>query len=385
MGELRAAPVNPSAATTMTGRSVIVVMPGGVDDPSAPSGGNTYDRRVCRDLPRIGWQVHEYAVAGTWPQPRTTARTELARILRESADGAVVLLDGLVACAVPDIVVPEAERLRLVVLVHLSLGDETGLTPAMAAALNAGERRTLQAAAAVVATSGWAADRLVAHHGLDPGRVHVAAPGADTAPLATGTATGTDRAPSLLCVASVTPRKGQLQLVESLTAVSDLPWNCVCVGGLGQDPGYVTRLRELIERCGLGDRVHLVGPRTGTELNASYAAADLLLLASHAETYGMVATEALAHGVPVLATAVGGLPEAVGHAPDRGVPGFLVPAQDPAAFASALRLWLGEPDERRRSKEAAMARRTALAGWDTTSRSVAAVLEQLRKESQEAA
>ncbi|MGW3689485.1 glycosyltransferase family 4 protein [Streptomyces sp. NPDC005125] len=381
MGELRAAPVNPAAATTMTGRSVIVVMPGGVDDPSAPSGGNTYDRRVCRDLPRNGWQVHEYAVAGTWPQPRASARAELTRILGESADGAVVVLDGLVACAVPEIIVPEAERLRLVVLVHLPLGDETGLTPGVAAARNAGERRTLQAAAAVVATSGWAAVRLVTHHGLDPGRVHVAAPGADTEPLATGT----DRAPSLLCVASVTPRKGQLQLVESLAAVADLPWNCDCVGGLGQDPGYVTRIRELIGRHSLGERVRLVGPRTGAELNARYAAADLLVLASHAETYGMVATEALARGVPVLATAVGGLPEAVGHAPDGGVPGFLVPPQDPAAFASALRLWLGEPVERRRSKEAAMARRTALTGWDTTSRSLAAVLEQLRQESREAA
>ncbi|WP_330247608.1 glycosyltransferase family 4 protein [Streptomyces sp. NBC_00562] len=385
MGELRAAPVNPAAATTTTGRSVIVVMPGGVDDPSAPSGGNTYDRRVCRDLPRIGWQVHEYAVAGTWPQPRATARAELARILAESADGAVVVLDGLVACAVPEIIVPEAERLRLVVLVHLPLGDETGLAPGLAAALNAGERRTLQAAAAVVATSDWAAVRLVTHHGLDPVRVHVAAPGADTEPPATGTATGTDRAPSLLCVASVTPRKGQLQLVESLAAVADLPWNCVCVGGLGQDPGYVTRIRELIGRYSLGDRVHLVGPRTGAELNASYAAADLLVLASHAETYGMVATEALARGVPVLATAVGGLPEAVGHAPGRGVPGYLVPPQDPAAFASALRLWLGEPVERRRSKEAALVRRTALAGWDTTSHSLAAVLERLRQESREAA
>ncbi|MGW0696126.1 glycosyltransferase family 4 protein [Streptomyces sp. NPDC002738] len=385
MGELRAAPVNPAAATTTTGRSVIVVMPGGVDDPSAPSGGNTYDRRVCRDLPRIGWQVHEYAVAGTWPQPRVTARAELARILGESADGAVVVLDGLVACAVPEIIVPEAERLRLVVLVHLPLGDETGLAPGLAASLNAGERRTLQAAAAVVATSDWAAVRLVTHHGLDPVRVHVAAPGADTEPLATGAATGTDRAPSLLCVASVTPRKGQLQLVESLAAVADLPWNCVCVGGLGQDPGYVTRIRELIGRYSLGDRVHLVGPRTGAELNASYAAADLLVLASHAETYGMVATEALARGVPVLATAVGGLPEAVGHAPGRGVPGYLVPPQDPAAFASALRLWLGEPVERRRSKEAALIRRTALAGWDTTSHSLAAVLERLRQESREAA
>lgn len=376
--------MNAAAATTTTGRSVRVVMPGGVDDPSAPSGGNTYDRRVCRDLPRIGWQVHEYAVAGTWPQPRASSRAELTRILRESADGAVVLLDGLVACAVPDIVVPEAERLRLVVLVHLPLGDETGLTPDLAAALNAGERRALQAVAAVVATSGWAAGWLVAHHGLDPGRVRVAAPGADTAPLATGTLTGTGSAPTLLCVASVTPRKGHLQLVEALAAVADLPWTCVCVGGLGQDPGYVTRLRQLIGRYSLDDRVRLVGPRTGAELNASYAAADLLVLASHAETYGMVATEALARGVPVLATATGGLPEAVGHAPDKSVPGFLVPPQDPAAIASALRLWLGEPVERRRSKEAAIARRTALTGWDTTSRSLAAVLEQVRQESREA-
>src|SRR4051812_21524855 len=111
----------------MPERSVRIVMPGGVDDPATPSGGNTYDRRVCRDLPRVGWQVHEHAVAGDWPQPGSAARAELARVLRESPDGSLVLLDGLLACGVPDIIVPEARRLRLAVLVHLPLGDETGL------------------------------------------------------------------------------------------------------------------------------------------------------------------------------------------------------------------------------------------------------------------
>ncbi|MEJ8658625.1 glycosyltransferase family 4 protein [Streptomyces sp. MS1.AVA.4] len=371
-------------------------MPGTVDDPAAPSGGNTYDRRVCRELPQLGWQLHEHTVTGDWPRPGDGARAELARVLRESADGSLVLLDGLVACAAPDIVVPEAERLRLTVLVHLPLGDETGLAPEAAAALEAGERRTLRAAAAVVATSEWAARRLVELHGLAPGRVHVAAPGADVAPLANSTANGaansiansdpagaayddTDSAAArLLCVASVTPRKGQHELVEALAAVAGLPWSCVLVGSLGQAPDYVARLRELVEEHGLGDRVHLAGPRTGPELNASYAAADLLVLASHNETYGMVATEALARGVPVLATAVGGLPEAVGRTPDGSVPGVLVPPQDPQALVAALRHWLAEPGERRRSKAAARRRRTALAGWETTARSLAKALEQVR-------
>ncbi|ORT56473.1 glycosyltransferase family 4 protein [Streptomyces sp. CB03238] len=360
-------------------------MPGGVDDPAAPSGGNVYDRRVCRDLPGVGWQVHEHVVAGGWPRPAAAARAELARVLRESAEGGVVLLDGLVACGVPEVVVPEAGRLRLAVLVHLPLGDETGLAPERAAALDAAERRTLRAVAAVVATSRWAAGRLMDHHGLAPGRVHVAAPGVDIGPLAPGSSSGTGSAPRLLCVASVTPRKGQYELVEALAAVTDLPWSCSFVGGLGQDPGYVDRLRKLIARYGLDDRVHLAGPRSGPALNASYAGADLLVLASHAETYGMAVTEALARGVPVLATAVGGLPEAVGRTPDGSVPGVLVPPDDPAALTGALRRWLSEPGERHRAKVAARRRRTALAGWETTTRSLARALEQLRQQPREAA
>ncbi|MET7620660.1 glycosyltransferase family 4 protein [Streptomyces sp. NPDC005408] len=362
-------------------RSVHVVLPGGVDDPAAPSGGNVYDRRLCDDLPRIGWQVHEHAVAGTWPQPGAAARDELAKILAESEPGSLVLLDGLVACAVPDIVVPETERLRIAVLVHLPLGDETGLAPARAAELDALERRTLSSVPAVVATSGWAARRLVTHHGLDPARVHVAAPGVDIAPQASGS----DGASGLLCVASVTPRKGHFRLVEALAAVADLPWTCVCAGGLGQDPGYVGQLRALIEKTGLDDRVHLVGPQSGAELDASYAAADLLVLTSYAETYGMAVTEALARGIPVLATDVGGLPEAVGRAPDGSVPGILVPSQDPVALATALHRWFGEPALRRRLKAAARGRRAALDGWRTTVWNLAGALEQLRIDPRRAA
>ncbi|MEU5361897.1 glycosyltransferase family 4 protein [Streptomyces sp. NPDC005925] len=359
--------------------TVHFVLPGGVDDPAAPSGGNAYDRRVCLDLPGFGWRARPHTAPGDWPRPGPAARTELARLLRELPDGSVVLLDGLVACGVPEIVVPETQRLRIAVLVHLPLADETGLLPAVAAALDAKERAVLRAVPAVVATSHWAARRLVAHHGLDPGGVHVAAPGADIGPLAPGT----DGVSRLLCVAAVTPRKGQHRLVEALAAVADLPWTCACVGGLGQDPGYVAHLRTLLERHGLTGRFELTGPRTGAALGASYAAADLMVLASYAETYGMAVTEALARGIPVLATDVGGLPEALGRAPGGAVPGILVPSQDPAApaaLAAGLRGWFGEADVRRRLRAAARGRRAALRGWATTSQSLAGVLRRLSYE-----
>ncbi|WP_405531688.1 glycosyltransferase family 4 protein [Streptomyces canus] len=365
----------------MSLRSVHFVMPGGVDDSTAPSGGNAYDRRVCLDLPGFGWQVERHAVAGSWPRPGAAARTDLARTLRDLPDDTVVLIDGLVACGVPEIIVPEAERLRLAVLVHLPLGDETGLEPNLALELDAREREVLRAVPAVIATSDWAVRRLVSHHGLAPERVHVATPGADIAPLASGT----DGVSRLLCVAAVTPRKGQHRLIEALAGAQDLPWSCVCVGGITQDPEYVASLRMLIKKYGLQDRLHLAGPQAGAELDASYAAADLMVLASYAETYGMAVTEALARGIPVLATDVGGLPEAVGRAPDGGVPGILVPPEDPAALAAELRGWFGEADVRRRLKAAARGRRAALDGWATTARSLAGVLGRLPSEPRRAA
>lgn len=365
----------------MSLRSVHFVLPGGVDDLAAPSGGNAYDRRVCLDLPGFGWQVHKHPVDGSWPRPGAEARAELARTLREFPDGTVVLLDGLVVCGVPEIIVPEAERLRLAILVHLPLGDETGLEPAVAAELDARERTVLRAVDAVIATSDWAVRRLVSHHGLAPERVHVAAPGADIAPLAAGT----DGVSRLLCVAAVTPRKGQHRLVEALAAVTDLPWSCVCVGGLNQDPAYVAELRALIAKHGLEDRLILAGPQAGAELDASYNTADLMVLTSYAETYGMAVTEALARGIPVLATDVGGLPEAVGRAPDGGVPGILVPPENSAAIAVELRGWFGEADVRRRLKAAARGRRAALNGWAGTARSLASVLGRLPNEPRRAA
>jgi glycosyltransferase involved in cell wall biosynthesis len=162
--------------------------------------------------------------------------------------------------------------------------------------------------------------------------------------------------------------------------MADLPWSCVCVGTLRREPAYVAGLRRLIGALGLDDRVRLAGPHTGERLAAHFAAADLVVLASRGETYGMVVTEALARGIPVLATAVDALPDTLGRAPDGSVPGLLTPPEDPMALAGALRRWLGEPGLRQRIRASARARRGMLSGWELTSRRLADVLERLRRQ-----
>jgi glycosyltransferase involved in cell wall biosynthesis len=249
------------------------------------------------------------------------------------------------------VLVPHAGRLRLVVLVHMPLGD-------------AAEGDALAAAGAVVTTSAWTRGRLIELYALPADRVHVATPGVDPAPVAPGSGAGS----RLLCVAAVTPHKGHDLLVEALGTIPDLPWSCECVGTLDRDPGFVDRLRQQ------NSRISFVGARTGSELDAAYDAADLLVLASRGETYGMVVTEALARGIPVLATAVGGLAEALGRAPDGSRPGMLV---EPAGLAGALRRWLGEPELRDRLRRSARDRRATLTGWAVTADVVSGVLKEV--------
>jgi glycosyltransferase involved in cell wall biosynthesis len=346
-------------------KAVHVVVPDGIADPARPSGGNTYDRRVCSGLASIGWSVRVHAVPGSWPRPDGATHAALAGIVRGIPDGAVVLLDGLVASTAVEALVPQASRLRLVPLVHMPLGQGAGGEDARAR-----EGAVLSAAAAVVTTSAWARRLLMGLYSLPGDRVHVAEPGVDAADLAPGTASGG----ALLCVAAVVPGKAHDVLLDALATLIDLSWRCLCVGSLERDPPLGDDLRRRALNEGLDGRVSFPGARTGADLDRSYVAADLLVLASRAETYGMVVTEALAHGLPVVAAGVGGVPEALGHVAGGVRPGLLVPPDDPAALSTALRAWLGDAELRRRLRRAARERRTALSGWSTTASEVAGVL-----------
>jgi glycosyltransferase involved in cell wall biosynthesis len=337
--------------------AVHAIVPEGIDDPTRPSGGNTYDRRVCDGLAGLGWTVVLHEVPGAWPEPDAAAHRALAAALACIPDGVVTLLDGLVASTAPVVLAPEAARLRLVALVHMPLGD-------------ARERAALSTAAAVVTTSRWARGALLDLYGLPPDRVHVAAPGVDAAEPAPGS----PGAGALLCVAAVTPGKGHDVLLDALAAMPELPWRCRCVGSLDRAPAFAERVRLRAAGGGLGERMSFPGPATGADLDRSYAGADLLVLPSRGETYGMVITEALARGLPVVAADVGGVAEALGEGADGARPGALVPPGDPVALGAALRAWLGDAGLRRAWRRAARERRATLPRWPATASALAGVL-----------
>jgi len=343
---------------------VHLVVPEGIDDPARPSGGNTFDRRVRSGLEDAGWVVHMHPVPGPWPHPGARSYAALAHAVRGIPDGSVVLIDGLVASPAPEVLVPETARLRLVALVHMPLGATAD------AEVRRREGAVLTASASVVTTSAWTRNLIVELYALPPERVRVAEPGADVSGLATGTAT----AGALLSVAAVVPGKGHDVLLDALSMLSGPGWHCVCVGSLERDPVFVDGLRRRVRDGGMDGRVRFAGSQAEADLARTYDAADVLVLPSRAETYGMVVTEALARGVPVIAADVGGVPEALGHGAGDTPPGLLVPPDDPRALRDALRAWLEDADLRGRLRRAARERRMSLSGWSATTSVVAGVL-----------
>ncbi len=191
-------------------------------------------------------------------------------------------------------------------------------------------------------------------------------PGTEPASLAGGSG-GPGLA--LLCVASLTPRKGHLVLLDALAGLRDLSWQLTCVGSPDRDPPTARAIRAAIGRLGLEPRVRLVGEQAESGLQPFYAAADLFVLASYHEGYGMALAEALARGLPVVSTTAGAIPDTVPAAA-----AILVPPGDPAALAAGLRRVLSGPNVRERLAAGARAARDALPTWADAVRAFAAEL-----------
>jgi glycosyltransferase involved in cell wall biosynthesis len=346
---------------------VHVIVPAGFDDPGQPTGGNIYDRRVCAGLAEAGWEVLVATVAGAWPVPGSGARADLARVVSAIPDGETVLIDGLIASSVAAQLLPHAGRISMTVLLHMPLA--TALDRRHDADAQRSEQVVLRAAAGVVVTSEWTRQQVLTRYDIPPDLVHVARPGVDRVAAPARPVRG-----HLICVGVLGRHKGQDLLVEALAELGDLDWHCVLAGSLDRDPDFVERLQTRISRLGYDHRVRLSGVLTGAALSHAYTTADLLVAPSRAETYGMTVTEALAHGLPVIATAVGGLPEAFGSTADGTGPGQLIPPDDPAALAAALGDWLGDEGRRHRLRAAVRQRQLTLHGWGQTTREISDAL-----------
>ena len=346
---------------------VHVIVPDGFDDPGQPTGGNIYDRRVCAGLAESGWEVLVEPVAAPWPVPGSGARADLARIVSAIPDNETVLIDGLIASPTAAQLLPHTGRIRMTVLLHMPLA--TAVDTHHDASAERSEQAVLRAAAGVVVTSEWTRRQVLTRYAIPACRVHVARPGVDRVAAPARPVAG-----HLICVGVLSRHKGQDLLVEALAHLADRDWHCVLAGSLDRDPVFVEHLQTRITRLRYDHRVRLSGVLTGAALSHAYTTADLLVAPSRSETYGMTVTEALAHGLPVIAAAVGGLPEAFGSTTDGSGPGQLIPPDDPAALAAALGDWLGDEAHRHRLRAAVRQRQPTLRGWEQTTQEIADAL-----------
>jgi glycosyltransferase involved in cell wall biosynthesis len=298
------------------------VVPGRLDQ---LTGGYLYDRHIIDGLRSRGRTVKVVELA---PHDREAALAELA-------DGTTTVIDGL---ALPDLeqaILVHWRRLRLVALVHHPLAEETGLPHATAERLMRLEAAALQCCRSVVCPSARTAAEVEAY-GIPPDRIFVIPPGTAKPDRPLRSRRGPVR--SLLCVASVIPRKGHRMLVAALARVRDLDWQLLCIGSLDRDPRTARLIRQMISAARLGGRITLAGEQPPRMVMRAYRAADLFVLPSLHEGYGMAFAEAMAHGLPIIATAAGAIPETV---PREG--GLLVRPGDIAALARALRRVIAAP------------------------------------------
>jgi glycosyltransferase involved in cell wall biosynthesis len=335
---------------------------------ATPTGGYAYDRRMIEELEQLGWQIDVVDLGEGFPWPSDETRARAWQRLSDIPPGRTIVIDGLAFGVLPEAVLQLRVENPLIALVHHPLALEAGLSMQQANILRSCERAALIAARLVIANSAETARHLTSDYGVATDRIVIACPGTDPAPMAQGSRDGIVR---LLSVGALVPRKGFDVLIAALATLTEMPWRLSIAGDRGRDPQTAARLDADIVRHYLGARVTVLGAVPPERLRALYTSADLFVLASRFEGYGMAYAEAIAHGLPVVGTTAGAIPETV----PAGA-GVLVAPDDVGALARALHATIDNPDERRRLAEAARQAARQLPTWRDSAAIVSRALEE---------
>ena len=334
------------------------------------TGGYLFDRHIVEGLRALGRPVSLHELPGRFPEPDAAACAAAAAALAGLGEGEAAVIDGLALPAFAECLAgPAAARHRVVGFVHHPLALETGLPLETREALALAEARLLPRLAGVLCpsrTTAWHMEE----YGVARGRVQVTPPG--TAKPAMPRRPRSNGSLNLLAVATISPRKGHLLLLEALAELKDRRWQLTCIGSLTRDADAALALEQAIARLGLAGRVLLAGEWPPERLGAAYAEADLFVLPSYHEGYGMAFAEALAYGLPIVATTAGAIPETV-----PADAAMLVPPGDRASLARALAFVIDNTPLRLQLAAAAAKAGAALPDWPEAVRGWVDALDRL--------
>jgi glycosyltransferase involved in cell wall biosynthesis len=333
-------------------KKIVFVAPGEL---TIPTGGYAYDQRMVRELGALGWRSEIINLGDDFPFPGAQTRAAARARLAALPGDAPIVIDGLAFGALPEVAKQLCASHCLIALVHHPLALESGLSSSDADALRVSESQALACARRVIATSAFTGRLIVSDYSVAADRVAVVRPGSDRVTQARAAA---DAPVALLAVGAVTHRKAYDVLLAAVALLLDLPWTLAIVGDRGRDVEAAGRLDLDIARFNLADRVRVTGAIPADRLAALYARADIFVLASRFEGYGMAVAEAIAHGIPVVGTTGGALAETVPASAS-----ILVAPDDSVALSLALRRLIEDSAERRHLAASAWREAPKLPTW----------------------
>ncbi|MFK7855369.1 MAG: glycosyltransferase family 4 protein [Granulosicoccus sp.] len=343
---------------------LVFVVPG---DINTRTGGYRYDKRIIEELRTQGRQVLLVELEGDYPHPTAAQLAKADRAFDAITDSSQVVIDGLAYSVMPRQLAKHANRLKLIALIHHPLALETDLTPAQRHSLKELETASLAFAHQVITTSESTAEAL-SQYDVDASRIIAVCPGVDAATIATNL---NSEALQLLCVATLTPRKGHSILLNALKLIDNENWHLNCAGSLKRAPQTSDQLIAQRAHLGLNERITFLGELEDHDLDKQYQQADVFVLPSFHEGYGMVLDEAISYGLPIIASDAGAIP----HTMPEGT-GLLVPPGDPQALARALFQIITNKNARSNMRKQALVARSSQRSWSQAGLDFKAALDQ---------
>lgn len=336
-------------------------------DINTATGGYGYDRKIMAKMVQAGWQVEHVELGEGFPSPDALTLHHAHQKLIAVPPSMPLVVDGLALGVMPDTAQALSKEHTLIALVHHPLALESGLSNEAIDRLKESETKALQYAKHVIVTS-QATAKIMKNFGVTEDRMSVVIPGTEVT-LAPAAPRVEFSSTQLLSVGSVTHRKGFDVLINALALIKDLTWHLSIVGDTSRDDECASQVIQLIQLHRLQTRITMIGILSQAQLSTLYANSDVFVLASRFEGYGMAYTEAMAHGLPIIGTTAGAIPDTVPHQA-----GILVTPDDVVELANAITKMVSEPMTRQMYAKEALKTASLLPSWQAAAAAFANVV-----------